>query len=193
MRQRQRLRLGEGELSDLVKAWLAISLAFAIVLNRSVFSSSFTKTFLLAAVTVGLGFLLHELAHKIVAQHYGYSAQFQAFNAMLLLALAMSFLGFVFAAPGAVMIRGFNLPRDKNGKISLAGPATNIALAFVFLLLSYLTPYETLTGYGILINSWLAVFNMIPFGNFDGSKVLRWSKSVYIITVILAIMFLILA
>ena len=193
MRQKQKLRLGEGELNDLVKAWLAISLAFAIVLNRSVFSSSFTKTFLLAAVTVGLGFLLHELAHKIVAQHYGYSAHFQAFNAMLLLAIAMSFLGFVFAAPGAVMIRGFNLPKDKNGKISLAGPATNIALAFIFLLMSYLTPYETLTGYGVLINSWLAVFNLIPFGNFDGSKVLRWSKPVYAMTVVLALIFLILA
>jgi len=37
------------------------------------------------------------------------------------------------------------------------------------------------------------VFNLIPFGNFDGSKVLRWSKPVYAMTVVLALIFLILA
>ncbi len=187
----RKIKLGIEERKDLLKAWFAISLAFAIVLSGSLFTSEFGVTFVIAALTVGLGFLLHELAHKLVAQHYGYFAEFKAFNGMLILAVAMSFLGFVFAAPGAVMIRGYFIPRDKNGKISLSGPLTNIVLGFIFLLILYLTPFETLGNYGVLINGWLALFNMIPFGNFDGVKILRWNKVVYVALIVAALLLLI--
>jgi Zn-dependent protease len=51
---------------------------------------------------------------------------------MLLLALGMSFLGFVFAAPGAVHIKGY-INKMQNGIFSLAGPLMNLILALVFL------------------------------------------------------------
>jgi Zn-dependent protease len=37
-----------------------------------------------------------------------------------------------------------------------------------------------------MINSWLALFNLVPFGNFDGVKVLRWNRTLYIAMVITA-------
>ena len=39
--------------------------------------------------------------------------------------------GIAFAAPGAVYIHGNYISREQNGKISLAGPATNIILRVV--------------------------------------------------------------
>ena len=84
---------------------------------------------------MGLGFLLHQLAHKFVAQKYGCVAEFRAFDQMLYLAVGLAFfVGFIFAAPGAVMIRGY-VDRRKNGIISIAGPAVNIMLAVIFLIL----------------------------------------------------------
>jgi len=72
------------EQQDLVKAWFVIALAFAIVLNGGLgFGSEFFILIVLSAITVGLGFLLHELAHKYVAQKYGCWAEFRAFNGML--------------------------------------------------------------------------------------------------------------
>lgn len=180
-----KLRTNTEELSHLAKAWLAISVAFAIVLSSDLFSTEFTEMLLVSAVTVGLGFLLHELAHKLVAQHYHYSAEFRANNVMLLLAILTSFIGFIFAAPGAVMIKSYYIDKIKNGKISLAGPLTNIILAFLFLLTM---PFLGLIAtYGLLINSWLAIFNMIPIWNLDGRKVLNWSKPIYTITLLVAI------
>ena len=164
------------EIVDITKAWLAITVAFAIVLSKS--ELSFVQAVLVSAVAVGLGFLLHELGHKIVAQYYRCFAEFRSFDSLLLLAIAMSFFGFVFAAPGAVMIHGY-VNKERNGKISIAGPAINIALALVFLILTFIFGSNIVLMYGFRINVWLALFNMIPFGNFDGAKIFRWNKKLY--------------
>ncbi len=183
-----RIHFSEKEVKDLIKAWIIISLAFAIVLAGFKSISNFVQMFLISSLTVGTGFLLHELAHKITAQHYGCLAEFRAFNSGLVLALFMSLFGFIFAAPGAVMIEGF-VNKEKNGRISLAGPFTNIALAGIFLIIAAITaePISKLANYGFLINSWLALFNLIPIGIFDGSKILNWDKKVYGIIVAIAI------
>ncbi len=169
----------EHELRDIAKAWLLVSVAFAILLRESI--GGFFFSFLLAFLTVGIGFLLHEIAHKIVAQHYGCFAEFRAFGFYLWLAILMSFFGFVFAAPGAVFISG-PVGLRRNGIISAAGPITNIALALVFFSLWFLGAegwMAQLTYYGFYINSWLALFNMLPFLNFDGAKIWPWSKIAY--------------
>ena len=175
------------EIRDLIKAWVAISIAFGIIL----YSREGYLAFLISAITVGFGFLLHELGHKIVAQHYHLYAEFRSFDSMLILAILMSFMGFVLAAPGAVMIRGTNfLDKKKNGKISLAGPLVNLILAFIFLILVSLGIFTKISGYGFMINTWIALFNMIPIGNFDGRKILKWNKLIYFIVVFIAFVFM---
>ena len=195
-RQKQ-IKLGnistsERELKDILKAWAAISFAFAVVLGGSIFAPGFYATFIISSLTVGIGFLLHEMGHKIVAQRYGCFAEFRSFDKMLLLAVAMSFFGFVFAAPGAVMIAG-RISRERNGRISAAGPVVNLILALVFLAASFLPAanlFKMTAYYGFMINSWLALFNMIPFWMFDGYKVLKWSKLAYGVIVAVAALFL---
>lgn len=179
------LRIGvvstsEREIKDMLKAWLAISIAFGIVLSQGSFSGVYAK-FIIASLTVGIGFLFHELGHKFLAQRYGCFAEFRSFDTMLILAIAMSFFGVVFAAPGAVFISG-HVNARKNGRISAAGPVVNLALASVFLMLLF--PglpglLRSVAYYGFIINSWLALFNMIPFWMFDGYKILKWSKPAY--------------
>ena len=180
-----KLRTSKTEITDLLKAWIAISLAFGIILKDSI---GFQQAILVAAFSVGLGFLLHEFAHKIAAQHYKCFAEFRSFDPMLLLAIAMSFFGFVFIAPGAVMIQGF-VDYRKNGIISAVGPITNLILAVVFLILLFFKILPTISQYGFIINSWLALFNMIPVWNFDGKKILAWNKIIYFTIAFVAFFF----
>ncbi|MCW7080799.1 MAG: hypothetical protein OCU16_06860 [Candidatus Methanospirare jalkutatii] len=204
-----RLRTSETEIKHLLVAWLAISLAFTIIFERTL-RHQFVLTFLISALTVGLGFVLHELAHKIVAQRYGSWSEFRAEPLMLLFAILMAFAGFVFAAPGAVVIFNPYLTREQSGKIAVAGPLTNVALSFAFLELSLLAkfifPVHSTLGVvnalvfasqigeiGSKINGWLALFNMIPFGFFDGRKVFVWSRQAFAFATCSAILALLLS
>ena len=175
------------ELRDLVAAWLALGLAFALFLERpAAFAvatapgpdtlAAFVGVLLRSLLTVGVGFLLHELAHKVVAVRFGQVAAFRADYGMLGLAIAAGLAGFLFAAPGAVYHRGHITERE-NGLIAVAGPVTNLGLAVLFLPLSFVPGFVGAIGWlGVSVNLLLAAFNMIPFGPLDGRKVLRWSK-----------------
>ncbi len=88
-------------------------------------------------------------------------------------------IGFLFAAPGAVMISGM-ITRKENGVISMAGPMTNYVLGMLFLGLALALPSLAFIFWiGFSVNMWLGLFNMIPFGNFDGVKIFYWDKLVW--------------
>jgi Zn-dependent protease len=116
---------------------------------------------IITAVGVGSGFMLHELAHKFVAQRYGYWAEYKASMMGLVFTVVSAVMfGWVFAAPGAVLIRklggsygsgNFSPPQStyspgddryweaydvktggEEGKIAVAGPVTNVILAGIF-------------------------------------------------------------
>ena len=84
----------------------------------------------LAFAAVMTGFLLHELAHKWMAQQYGCWAEYRGNKNGLYFALMMSVFGFLLAAPGAVMVSG-NITNRQHGIIAAVGPLTNIAIAIV--------------------------------------------------------------
>ena len=85
------------------------------------------------------------------------------------------------------MINGYYMTKEKNGKISAAGPLVNLVLAILFIVLILAGINNLLTGYGAFINSLIALFNLIPFGNLDGKKILTWNKPVYATMVTLGI------
>ncbi|WP_207589228.1 metalloprotease [Halomontanus rarus] len=172
------------ELFDLGLAWVTLSVAFALLLNRSAAGiriEGLLETTALCFVTAGVAFLLHELAHKVVAIHFGQVAEFRADYQMLFLAIMSALIGFLFAAPGAVYHRGRITVRE-NGLISLAGPLTNHGLALLFLPLLLFGPgvLGRVGQLGVWINLFLAAFNMIPFGPLDGKSVWNWNKAVFV-------------
>lgn len=181
------------EKKDLFYAGFMISLAFAILLagGFDFFNKGFFSVFLIAFFTAGIGFLFHELMHKFVAQKYKLWAEFKANYKMLWLAVLFAFFGFIIAAPGAVYIRG-RITREKNGKISLAGPMTNLILALIFLIPLLFLSFNSqliysLLSFGLTINSLLAAFNMIPAMPFDGAKIIKWHKGWYYFTLLTGI------
>jgi Zn-dependent protease len=181
------------EIRDIIISMAVISFVFAYIfarrdLNSIIFYIPITL------VVVGLGFVLHELAHKYVAIRYGYWAEYKMWVGGLIFALVTAFaVGFVFVAPGAVYIHGNYIKNSENGKISLAGPSTNIILALLFLSIPMFFQNSLLVGIGILgatVNSFLAFFNLIPFSMLDGAKIFRWNPLIWIATMGISVLLL---
>ncbi len=197
---------GSNDNQELLKAWAGTSLAFAIamvggqILDMDVLTGSFLVFLPISALTCGLGFVLHELAHRILARSYGAEAHFVADNAWLFMSVLVSFAGWFLAAPGAVWHRG-TTTKQQGGIIALGGPVTNLVLAMIFLLLHvgvgaqdfgglasiHGTYVINVWGVGYTINAWLGLFNMLPFGPIDGKKVLDWNPVVFGITIGVAV------
>jgi Zn-dependent protease len=169
------------ETLEFAKAWIGTALAFAVLFSGGrIASPRFFTLLVLAALTAGVGVILHEVAHRVVARHFGATAHFVANDGMLILSILIAFAGFLFAAPGAVWHSGY-LTKRQVGLVAAAGPATNMVLAIVFAVL-FLALRDSATplvvsglGMGFLINALLGAFNMLPLGPIDGAKILNWN------------------
>ena len=174
------------EIRDLIISFIVIALGFTILYSNGDYSN-IGLVFPIVMIGVGAGFIFHELGHKFVAMHYGYYAEYELWPTGLIIALVSSFFGFIFAAPGAVVIYSNGMEKKTNGIISIAGPIVNIILGLIFfLILVSLGDFAyTETGYlvaltcvlGTRINFFLAAFNLLPIPPLDGSKVMSYNSS----------------
>jgi len=203
-------RISRREEFDLFVAWIAISLAFTIIFISpgGLFSSGVTVDpivalifFGISLITVGIGFILHEMGHKFLAMKYGFWAEFRKDDIMLLIAVVLAALvGFVFAAPGATVIYsnpadGRGITREQNGKISAIGPVVNLLLCIPFALLLIVSSgamrnpdgiIATIGIIGLRVNAMLAAFNMLPVSVLDGKKVLAWNAGAFAVLIVAA-------
>ncbi|WP_069806940.1 peptidase M50 [Vulcanisaeta thermophila] len=172
------------EVRDIILSLIVMTIAFA-ELYRVLMNPLGLLVMFVAVVT---GFLGHELMHRQVARRLGYIAYFRAWYIGLLLALVTSFIGFIIALPGATVIGpkvwGYGT-RDDELKIALAGPATNIVFAVLFLIPALLI-HGFISTYLFLIygvNAWLGLFNLLPIAlpgiYVDGFRIFRNNVKVW--------------
>ncbi|AIC16898.1 AN1-type zinc finger domain-containing protein [Nitrososphaera viennensis] len=159
-------------------AHLAIGMTLVAAVGMSIFGFRFQPEYVAIFVSA---FLLHELAHKFLAQFYRAWAEFRVifFGAIVTAVSALPFFPFKFIMPGAVFISG-SVSERRNGKISLVGPLTNVALG-AGMLLAFMLSDSRLLEVGARFNAWIAIFNLIPFMGLDGQKIFAWNKLVWVL------------
>lgn len=182
------VRFSKTEIQHLGIAVFALTIAVAFflstdptIMGRIASLTTEPLNVVAAFLAVASGFVLHELAHKFVAIKYGCLAEFRAQMSGLVFAVLITlFTGFIFAAPGAVQIYG-RVDQRENGIISVAGPATNMAIATLFLpLVVFVDGWIGWVAFIIaIVNAILGAFNLLPFGPLDGKKVLNWNKAIW--------------
>ena len=139
--------------------------------------------------TIGIflaSFMAHEMAHKFVAQNYGMWSEFR----MTSTGYYLSAMAILFSLPifgtGVVYTSG-TTNTEHSGKTNMAGPLTNFVIAAALAIISILLfatgtlyPLGILLQYGVQLNAFLGLFNMIPIQPFDGATVRYWNNRVWI-------------
>jgi Zn-dependent protease len=164
---------------------LLVATALVTAVGMSLYRFQFRWDFIAIFISA---FIIHELGHKFLAQFYKAWAEFRVlfYGAVITAISALPFFPFKFIAPGAVMVSG-NLSVSRNGRVSLIGPLTNLAMGTGFLC-SYLAlaaagdSASSILLVGARFNGFIAFFNMIPFMGLDGQKIFGWNKIVWVMT-----------
>lgn len=185
------------ELVHIVIAMLALTLVLYLVFKLN---GAYDKIenqgepfMIVVALAISLfGFVLHELGHKITAQHFGHWSEFRANWSMLGLALLIAYFPphIPFAAPGATWHTGSSL-RDQ-GRISAAGPIVNLVIAFLAFPVTLLSDpgqelLKQLAGIVVFFSAFLAAFNLVPLGALDGRKVIAWNPFAWALLMAIAV------
>ncbi|TXT55771.1 MAG: conserved membrane protein of unknown function [Candidatus Thorarchaeota archaeon] len=139
-------------------------------------------------------FLLHELAHKFTAQRYGMWSEFRMLPTGYFISIFSILASIPIVGTGVVLSSGAG-SQEEDAKTNLAGPMSNFILALI--LIGVIVIFRLITGgplaeigtigivvlylvqYGVILNAFLGLFNMIPFQPFDGATVMAWDKRVW--------------
>ncbi|MBW2964550.1 hypothetical protein KY363_03750 [Candidatus Woesearchaeota archaeon] len=151
-----------------------------------------TTNLLISIVLVAIAMLVHEATHRVIALWLGYRTQFKAWITGLVIGLVVAFVSngtLVFLAPGQLVFT--HLPIHRLGKgyyeltykhlgwVAMSGSIANMLFA-VLLKIVYVA-----TGIGVvqklmMINIWIAIFDMLPIPPYNGSRTFFGSRYVYV-------------
>jgi len=186
-KRRNHIKFSPKELKHIgIAALLVVGIALSIGLYENFFGGFlFVWTWDLMGIFAAImtaSFLVHELAHKVIAQKKGMWAEFRLTTWGAVLTLVSVFLPIKMIAPGAMMIGGSVPSGDDIVKISLAGPITNIIFSSVLLGLAFSSPSSGLVvvlKFAAYINGIMSAFNLFPFGSLDGYKIYSFNKKLW--------------
>jgi|FLOH01.1.fsa_nt_gi Zn-dependent protease len=143
------------------------------MLDLTSYNSQTWKDFLFSMAVIAPAIILHEAAHKFVAQGFGLEAVFHAHYTFLGLGILLKLLnfGFIFVVPGFVSIVGSGFPWQF-ALIAFSGPAVH-GLFWIIgkLALRSHNLNDNQTKFWILtskINGFLFILNMLPIPGIDG-------------------------
>ena len=150
------------------------------------------QNFIITLIIVTIAMAVHELVHRVVSLWLGYRSQYKAWMLGLVIGLVIAFVSnghWPFIAPGALIITHLSVhrlgqfPHELNykhlGWIGMSGSVANIIFAVLMKSL-YLATGAGLFEKAMVINIWIALFNLLPIPPFNGSRTFFGSRFIYV-------------
>jgi len=144
-------------------------------------------------VGVVVGFVVHEMMHRNVARRYGMRSSYVTNWLGVIITLLTAVLPIKLIAPGYTKVYSYGFSESRRGILYsvAAGPASNIVMSLVTLVVGVILkvfstlPALAFTSIWLLnfsyINFYIALFNLLPIPPLDGYKVLRLAVSLWLL------------
>jgi len=205
-----KIKFTASEVFYIIVSILVIAFVFGFDDKRESFEISYWfLNFLTILILVALSVMFREIVRKIIAKNHGSDATYDIWGMKrfwfhtsaylpysiplgIILPILIAFLSngqLFFVAAGTCIVsinaayrigrRFVKLTDYESAKIILAAPLASIFLAIVFKLLG---GSAGIFNQFVLINSWLAITNMLPIPNLDGYKVLASSRPLFVLS-----------
>ncbi|MEK6837743.1 MAG: hypothetical protein AABX69_03770, partial [Nanoarchaeota archaeon] len=176
--------------------WLAVSvLGMAFIVGFSFEGEEFVlgnfiSNFALSIIAVAIAVFVHESAHRIFGLNMGYKTEFKPFLYGLRAGVILAFMTYgkvIFLAYSGVFLNimekhrlgyfRYQLGYFDLGKVSLAGPLSNLFLAIAVKGMGFLPP--AVAEKIVLVNVLFAITNALPIPPLDGANIMYASKTAY--------------
>ncbi len=177
-----KLTFSLAEVRDLFFSTLILSFVFSFSAVFNTYLEVFVN-FFITFMFIGVSFLIHELAHKIGAEYFGADSVYKIWPLGLLIAILVGILSngaLIFFVPGIAVFSAYPKKRfgtgrvildlDEDALISLSGPLASLLMVLLFKFFSPILPYNIWQPM-VIINSWIALFSLIPWTPFDGGRI----------------------
>ena len=139
-------------------------------------------TIIIFVCVAGIGTILHDLAHKVMARQCGCTTEYQfwGLGAVTMFLTAWIF-GTIFAKPSRTVIQSKTAQTaEESARIMIAGPVVSLTVAILSLFLIPFGGIFLLAGsMGFSLNMLLCVYALLPIIPMDGKKIYDWNKWIW--------------
>ncbi len=179
----------------LIFSFLFLCLGFSTFGYDFLFNFSITSKHIQLFLALFIAFYLHIISHKLLANKFNSSIRILSDLDLLFLSLFLSIaFRIFFPFLGAVFLVSKNwLSLEKHGLIALAGPFSNMLMAFFILLIPLINQTiftNNLDFFSSLffINLSFSFFTLLPFFPFDGHRIFIWKRELWSLLLSLSVM-----
>jgi Zn-dependent protease len=196
------IKFTKEEIRNLLISIIVISILFTINMTQK---SGWTNPdiiniLIITIIIFSISLIAKIYSQKYLARKYHYHIEYKIWGYGLIFALITMLLNIFVITPGYFKYGLYDriATDEEKAKIALIGPAINIIIAVIFLIALIILKSMMTTGIiklamliGFYINTYMAVFNLIPFMALDGIKLFEYDMKMWIAPMIISVILLI--
>ncbi len=197
------IKFTKEEIRNLLISIIVISTLFTINMTQKIgwTNTEIINILIITLILFSISFIAKIYSQKYLARKYHYHIEYKIWGYGIIFAIVTMLLNIFIITPGYFKYGLYDriATEEEKAKIAIIGPAANMILAVIFLI-ALIILKSTLTTSAIIklamligfyINTYMAVFNLIPFMALDGIKIVEYDLKMWIVPMIISVVLLI--
>ncbi|AWX32132.1 hypothetical protein [Methanosphaera sp. BMS] len=186
------IKFTKDEIRNILISIIVISILFTINTTQKIgwTNKEIINILIITLILFSISLIAKIYSQKYLARKYHYHIEYKIWGYGIIFAVVTMLLNIFIITPGYFKYGLYDriATDEEKAKIAVTGSAINIILAVIFLMALIILKYSIMTAsiiklamlIGFYINTYMAVFNLIPFMTLDGMKIVEYDMKMWI-------------